>query len=266
MTAGIHNLEKRLSGGAANTDPSASLGGAKSSEVILSQEVTIITPISGVTLVEGRGNSNFSANPSSGNLSFVNASISLRWQPPGFTVGPAIDVSVDGRYTLTGPVGGSGEDDLLIVDVVAASLPLADTNSNVDILTPPNSLFDDIGAVEAFIGATNYRCYYVENNSGADTLFGVKVYIGQQPAPGQDVLALGLDPAGINGTATTIGDEGTAPGGVAFSTPTSYASGLLIGDLTPGDFAAIWIRRTIPAASTFPAPVDTSRTLHGMFF
>ena len=262
MAAERHDLEKRLSGGAAETDPNLSLGGVMSTAVILSQEVIFTTPMSGVTEIEGRGNSAFGISPSLGSVAFINTTTEMRWQPPAKAVGALVDVSVDGRYTLPGP----DDEDLLIVDVVAASLPIADTNSVVSVETLPNTLFDDVGAVEAFLGAINYRCYYVRNRSGVDTLFGVKVFIGAQPAPGGDTLALGLDPAGINGVATTIVDEDTAPVGPVFSTPTSYAGGLLIGDLAPGDFAAIWQRRTVPPSSTFPAPRDNSEILHGMFF
>jgi len=257
-----HGLEKRLSGGVAETDPNLSLGGAMSTAVIFSQDVTIVTPISGVTLVEGRGNNAIQITPTVGNLGFLFGTTELRWTPPNKTVGLPVDVSVDGRFTIAGP----DDDDLLIVDVVAASLPIADTNSDVDIEVLPNTLFDDVGAVEAFLGVTNYRCYYVRNRDATDTLFGVKAFIGLQPTPGGDTLALGLDPAGINGTATTIVDELTAPGGVTFSSPTSYAGGLLFGDLTPGDNHAIWMRRTVPPVSTFPAPRDQSEIAHGMFF
>lgn len=262
MAAERHDLEKRLSGGAAETDPNLALGGAMSTAVILSQEVIFFTPMSGVTEIEGRGNTAFGISPSLGAVAFINTTTELRWQPPSEPIGALVDVSVDGRYTLPGP----NDLDLLIVDVVAASLPISDTNSVVSVETLPNTLFDDVGAIEAFLGTINYRCYYVRNRSAGDTLFGVKVFISAQPSPGGDTLALGLDPAGINGVATTIGDEDTAPGGVSFTIPTSYAGGLLIGDLAPGDFAAIWQRRTVPPSSTFPAPRDNSEIAHGMFF
>lgn len=257
-----HALEKRLSGGAANVDPNASLGGAKSTSVILSQDVTIVTPISGVTLIEGRGNDQPTASPSVGNVAFIQTTTELRWTPPLKVAGTPVDVSVDGRYTLAGP----DDEDLLIVDVVAASLPVSDTNSNVSVDGQANTLFDDVGAVEAFLGVTNYRCYYVENIDATDTLFGVKVFIESQPSPGSDVLDIGIDPAGINGVATTIVNELTAPAGVSFSQPSTYAAGLLIGDLTPGDFQAIWIRRTVPPGSVTPASRNLSEIAHGMFF
>jgi len=263
MATERHALEKRLSGGVAETDPNLSLGGAMSTEVILAQSVAYsTTDISGVTLIEGRGNASFSLNPAIGALDFNFTNTELRWAAPGLGVGVPVDVSVDGRYTIP----GTDDLGLCIVDVVAASLPVANDNKNVQVLTIANELFDDIGAVEAFLGVTNYRCYYVRNRDATDTLFGVKVFIPFQPAPGSDTLDVGIDPAGINGVATTIVDELTAPGGVSFSQSTSYAGGLLIGDLTPGDNQAIWVRRTVPATSAFPAPIDSSGIAHGMFF
>lgn len=266
MAAAQDDLEKRLSGGAANTDPDLSLGGAKSTEVVLSQTAVINTPISGVTMVEGRGNT-VGLGPTNGSITFVQTNTALKWSPPGtVNFGLEIDVSVDGRYTLPGPETGGFDDALLIVDVVAASLPISDIATLVEVTTPANELFDDVGAIEAFLGATNYRCYYVENRSGADTLFGVKVFIGSQPSPSGHTLAVGLDPAGINGVAVVTADEDTAPVGPVFSSPSTYAAGLNIGDLTPGDFQAIWIRRTVAPGSVTPAPQDVSETVHGMFF
>lgn len=263
MATERHALEKRLSGGVAETDPNLSLGGAMSTEIILAQSVAYqTTDISGVTLIEGRGNSSFSATPAVGAIDFNFTNTELRWAAPLLGVGAAVDVSVDARYTLP----GLDEIGICIVDVIAASLPIANDNKQVSVITIANALFDDIGAVEAFLGVTNYRCYYVRNRDATDTLFGLKVFIGAQPAPGSDTLDVGLDPAGINGGAAVIVDELTAPAGVSFSQPSTYASGLLIGDLTPGDNAAIWIRRTVPPGSAFPAPIDSSAINHGMFF
>ncbi len=67
-----------------------------------------------------------------------------------------------------------------------------------------------------------------------------------------------MDPAGVgdgvnSGVATTIADEGEAPAGVTFSHPTDYESGLVIGDLGPGQCQAIWIRRTVNAGAAATA-------------
>jgi hypothetical protein len=263
MAIDVHGLEKRLSGGGGNTDPDASLGGAMSTEVILSQETVMSTPIAGVTDIEGRGNSYFGVNPSVGTIGFVFSTTELRFQPPGFGFGPNVDVSADGRYTLRGPSGAPNS--VAIIDVVRASLPGSDISQAITFETPDNSLFDDIGAIEAFLGVTNYRCYYVRNRDSTDTLFGVKVYIGSQPA-GDAVFSVGLDPAGVNGGATSVGDEETAPGGVVFTSPSTYAGGLLIGDLTPGDNQAIWLKREVAPGGVTPVESDLPNIAHGMYF
>lgn len=46
----IGDLQVRLSGGAANTDPNASLGGDKSSEIVLSQSSTALSNVTGVVI------------------------------------------------------------------------------------------------------------------------------------------------------------------------------------------------------------------------
>lgn len=46
----IGDLQVRLSGGGGNTDPDASLGGVKSSEIVLSQSATALSNVTGVTI------------------------------------------------------------------------------------------------------------------------------------------------------------------------------------------------------------------------
>jgi len=63
------------------------------------------------------------------------------------------------------------------------------------------------------------------------------------------VLAIALDPAGKNASATTIGAEGTTPTGPSFTTPTDYAGGLALptAPYAQNDYVGIWIRRTVTA-------------------
>jgi hypothetical protein len=110
-----------------------------------------------------------------------------------------------------------------------------------------NVIFDDVDASEAQAGDVEYRCIYVKNTHATDTLYSAKVFISQDTTSADDEVDIGLDPAGKNGTATSIADEGTAPTGVTFSHPTDYDTGLSLGDLGPGEYYAIWIRRTVNA-------------------
>lgn len=110
-----------------------------------------------------------------------------------------------------------------------------------------SNLFDDVTGDEAAAGATEYRCVYFRNEDpNASGLISPKVWIDAD-APGDDAIAIGLDPSGKNGTATQPENAYTAPSGVTFSSPTSKAAGLSLPTLNQNDHYAIWIRRTTPA-------------------
>lgn len=114
-----------------------------------------------------------------------------------------------------------------------------------------HDLFDIITGDENAAETVDYRCIYLQNDHGSLTWEDVVAWISAQTAGGAD-LAIGLDPAGIDGTAASPADEETAPAGVTFSTPTSKETGLSIGDMAAGEYQAIWLRRT----ATDSAAVD----------
>lgn len=115
------------------------------------------------------------------------------------------------------------------------------------------NLFDNVSYAESVAGDIEYRCFYLKNTNGTDTVTAVLAWIQSQTPSGSTVIAIGLDPAGVGngsttGVAATPADENTAPSGVTFSTsPVDAASGLAIGTMTAGQAIAIWIRRTITA-------------------
>lgn len=113
-----------------------------------------------------------------------------------------------------------------------------------------NSIFDDISGAEAAAGSVEYRCIYVQNANASLGLTSPKVWIESNVGNASDMIDIGLDLAGVGGTADTIAVETEAPSpAVTFShTCTSYATGLaLSGTLTASGNVAIWIRRTITA-------------------
>ena len=115
-----------------------------------------------------------------------------------------------------------------------------------------NSIFDDISGAEAAAGDVEYRCIYIHNEHATLSLTSAKVWIETNTANAKDMIDIGLDLSGKDGTADTIADESTAPDpAVTFGHAcTSYASGLSLGDLAAGEKYAIWIRRTITAGMT----------------
>jgi len=113
-----------------------------------------------------------------------------------------------------------------------------------------NSEFDDITGDEAFAGDTEYRCFAFKNTHATLTAIGGKLFVNQDSTSANTTMSIGLDPAGKNGTATTIATESDAPSGVTFSAPTSKATGLTVPDLAPGDFINVWVKRVVTAGMT----------------
>jgi hypothetical protein len=107
----------------------------------------------------------------------------------------------------------------------------------------PHDLFDVITAAENEGEVVDYRCVYVVNEHSTLDWQDAFAWFSNIVAGGADI-AMGLDPAGVDGTATTIADENTAPGGVSFSAPTNKGAGLDIGTIPAGEHQAIWFRRT----------------------
>ena len=153
-------------------------------------------------------------------------------------------VSTDIQYRLSG--GASNSDPALSLGGVKSS-------------TAASNYFDDVSSAEASAGDTEYRCVYVHNNHGTLSLIGAKVFI-QTNTPSSDTdVAIGLGSSAINGTEQTVANESTAPTGVSFSAPTTFAGGLAIGDLAAGAHRAVWVRRTVNAGAAAYADSFTLR-------
>lgn len=153
-------------------------------------------------------------------------------------------VSTDIQYRLSG--GASNSNPAISLGGVKSS-------------TAASNYFDDVSSAEASAGDTEYRCVYVHNNHGTLSLIGAKVFI-QTNTPSSDTdVAIGLGSSAINGTEQTVADESTAPTGVSFSAPTTFAGGLAIGDLAAGAHKAVWVRRTVNAGAAAYADSFTLR-------
>jgi hypothetical protein len=66
-------------------------------------------------------------------------------------------------------------------------------------------------------------------------------------------LAIALPDEAVNATIETVANENTAPVGPTFSTPTTEGAALLIGDLAPGEFRGLWLRRTAANSAALSA-------------
>ncbi len=117
-----------------------------------------------------------------------------------------------------------------------------------------NNLFDNVSGAEHTAGDTEYRCFYVKNTNATDTAYSVKIYIDTNTPAADDTVNIGKDLAGVSGTADTVADEGTAPDpAVTFSTATTLAVAIDLGNMSAGQYYAVWIKRIVSAGSTAQA-------------
>jgi hypothetical protein len=154
-------------------------------------------------------------------------------------------VAGDIEYRLSG--GAAQSDPALSLGGAKSSVEF--TNGNV---------FDDVSGAESASGDTEYRGVYVQNNyagSPSLDLQNARIWIQVNTPSPDTVLEIALCAEGPNATMETIGNENTQPVGspMTFSSaPLSYATGLVLGTLAPGQFYGVWIRRVVsPGASAF---------------
>lgn len=245
-------LEFRLSGGAINTDPDASLGGIMSATRIYSKSATGISNITGVTIDDAPGSAN-----GAGTLAYTASTKAFTWAPNGGTAGTSTAVTEDCRIAVPGSTGW------LFLTVDFSELPVGNQSDTITVSALSNELFDDIAKAESYDGDTEYRCFYITNAHDVDPFIGGKLYIGSD-TNGADTLSIGLDLAGTGdgastGVADTIADENTAPDpAVSFSAPTAIGSALNIGQLDAGEARAVWLKRVVPAQTLTSTPNDVS--------
>ena len=113
------------------------------------------------------------------------------------------------------------------------------------------NLFINITAAEAAAGKTVYRCLFLYNSHGSQSMTATKIWVVSQTAGGGDI-SIGLDPAGAvtynqaGAQAAIPANDTTAPSGVVFRTPTSEADALSIGTLASGKCYAVWFKLVVP--------------------
>lgn len=163
--------------------------------------------------------------------------------------------STDIAYKLSVTTGSAGNS---TAGTPAGSLgKYISTTSIVDATA--DNLFDDISGAENAASDVEYRCFFLHNAHATLTALNAVVYISAQVAGGASVQ-IGVDPTAASAIgsssaqAVTVADEQTAPAGVAFSAPTTAATGLALGDIPAGSCRAVWVKRT--AANTGAVDAD----------
>ena len=246
--ANLSELKFYLTGGASNSDVTASTGGIVSSTEVLSQTGTGLTTLTGVTINNAMGN-----DVGDGTLTYTSTAQTLTWTPYNGTTGTAVDVSADGTYYIQGGSNGGA----LVVTVVAASLPSSTISNTVTIANQDQKMFVDVTKAQSDAGTTFYHCFAVRN-TGTDEKKSVTIWIDTN-TPGQDNIALGYSTSVTAGDAATTGlftdttSETTAPTAetVVYSAPTTKATGIVLGDLSGSAGSThtrcFWVRLTVPA-------------------
>jgi hypothetical protein len=149
----------------------------------------------------------------------------------------------------------------LVVTVTTAGLPASDTQDTIPISYNYNNLWDDVLAVESLAGEISYRCVYIRNTHATDAAYDVRAWFNATPTP--DVGAMQLDTVnGKNGTTVSLADEYDSTdvllnaGLTNWATPTSSSGGLQLGQLSAGEYWALWLRRTVNEDTRQSNPQD----------
>lgn len=156
-------------------------------------------------------------------------------------------VSTDIRYRYSAPAATAG-------NTTVFAGPGTSRGRWVSSTTLPdgglNNLFPDITGDENAALNSDYQCIFVYNSHATLTLRSPKVWIASQIAGGADA-AFAVDDIAASALgagsfqATTIGNKDSLPASISpFSTATSKATGLALGDIPAGFVRAVWIKRT----------------------
>jgi hypothetical protein len=123
--------------------------------------------------------------------------------------------------------------------------------------------FADVPAADNTASTPDYECYFLLNNHATLTLKAAGVYISSEVAGGTAIsIATDNVAASAKGSSSAQADQIStrlnAPTAVsAFSSPTTAATALSLGDIPAGSCRAFWAKRT---------PANTAATADGVTF
>lgn len=121
---------------------------------------------------------------------------------------------------------------------------LGGTTTTNEIPGMTHNVFDWVSESEAGLGDTEYRAIDIKNDSITDNLQSVVVWLANQGS--YSTVSYGYD-----GTATqSVATESTAPSGITFSSGTTKATGVSLGNMNAGTKKRVWLRRVIPVGAT----------------
>jgi hypothetical protein len=241
-------LDFYLSGGAGNTNPNQSIGGARSSQKVVGIAAAFLSPdtISGVSIADANGLYLHTGSTDNASLKLVISGsnkllIFTPYRETAGTINPDFNnirsVTADGTYTLVWT--DTAPPQTVTVTVTAASLPAVDTTARLAVTRTANGLFDNTLLDPGMTPVTDYRCVYMRNDGSVSVNTLLRI---ERMAQGS-VLSVGLDPLGVGGQPSLLGSELTPPSGVVFTQPTTDSDALPV-TLGATQQIAVWLRRT----------------------
>lgn len=144
-------------------------------------------------------------------------------------------IAADINYRLSG--GAANADPMLSLGGIKSGTAIG------------TNVFDNVSSAETAAGDVEYRCVYVHNNHASLTLQNAVIWLHENTVSADTQIAIGLGSSAINGAEQSVANESTAPTGVAFSEPATFATALALGSIPFGQHKAVWLRRTINVAA-----------------
>jgi len=228
----------RLSGGEANVNPSASLGGEPSTKLVRGMSPIYINPIQGLIIEDAAAE----CGEGIATISITSEGVAIFTPSDGLS-GPAVEVPAGSRKVLHGadanralrvyrPSGLAFEGlaEFRLVDMLQGAFSLA-----------------NVSDAERQAGSVRYRALFLE---AMTDVTDVALWM---TTDGQAAFALADEELDSLGTIQTIPNEWTAPTGLDWVEAISGHNALVLGAMSEGEVIGIWVRRTFPPAGVVAA-------------
>lgn len=246
---GVDALGIFLSGGANNSDPDASLGGAVSTTRVRGLGSRLVTPIPALILEEA-----YAANGEGTGALTIDTSGDLAWTPPGGSAGTPVTIAA-GETKI---VAGSDSSKAVRVTREAG---LAWTGADApQLVAPMNGWFGmgNVSSAERVAGKTTYRAVILSAVGAGDVLDPSAWFPAVGGAQATYSVAFEAAPGGV---IQTIADEETAPTGLSWSSPTTEGGATVGSDIPTGEYLGMWIRRVFPSSGAVSAREEAQLAL-----
>lgn len=237
-------IEVYLSGGAANSDIHASLGGAVSSVEKGSNTIGYeSTSIPGVALVDATG---FKEDGVIGSLDYqTGGQLSYTKQggaaPASYDI---VDINSDGGHLVHCTEG----DAYVSVDVTTASFGGDVLGAQLTQTINSPNLFQDVGEAEALSGSSKYRHLYLKNADIVQRTVNVHILSNYN---GLDFLEIGFFTTVSGVIDELLPNEDIAPTSVVFNSPTNTSESIEL-TVQAGDYIGMYLKRTVTALTDLP--------------